>query len=100
MSKNHAINVALHVVPGFLLGGIVDLIVYKIKVNNDLNVLTLIVIQTIIIILILYWIEKYFPKYALEWQDTTPGILFTFCFFAPQFHYFDNIKEFIQSFED
>lgn len=92
---NYALQAGVQAIPAIVLGIIIDKILKKFQECGGIHPLIMIVIQIIVIILILYLVEKHVaPNYASDWQITTPGILFPIFFLGVQFNLFDNIKRF------
>ena len=89
----YAFDCLKHSVPAVFIGILVDKFLKRVQEKYDVKPLVIIIVQTVILFVILYFIEITFTRYAQDWQETTPGIFFTFFLFCVQFNFFDNIKK-------
>lgn len=90
----YALRVGLHVVPAIALGLAIDKIIQKLQEKYELRPLTVIVIQLIVLILVLFIVERISRKYADEWQNNTPGLFFSAFLFGTQSNLYSNIAAF------
>lgn len=83
-----------HVVPPVILGILCEKTVSYLQIKYKLSSITAITLQVFMIILVLYVIETYVSKsYAIQWQNTTPGLFFIPFFFGVQYTLFNNIAK-------
>jgi hypothetical protein len=78
-------------VPGMILGHLVDKYINKLK-KDDTNVLKYVILQSVVNILIISVLHKIHHKYTSEFQRTLPGLYFSGLFFGLQVNYIRNIQ--------
>lgn len=94
----YAAKTVAHTAAGLLLGVGIDRVCNKLQQGLKLKPGVMILIQLIVIVVVFYVIEMYISeKYAMEWQNITPGLIFVGLFFGSQFNLFENIKKFFKS---
>ncbi len=83
---------ATHIIPGAILGYLTDEICRSLQLKLKLRPVTTVVIQVILIIVIMYWAEKFLAyRYNRSWRGKTPSLLFTSFFFILQATLFKNL---------
>lgn len=91
---NYSLQIGLQVIPAIAMGMIVDKVLKKLQHRFQLGPVVMILIQLIVIVVLLFIIEKYIAtNYADAWQLTTPGFFFPVFFFGVQFNLFENLKK-------
>lgn len=91
---NYALQVGLQAIPAIAMGLIIDKVLKKLQDKFDLGPLVMILIQLIVVVVILFIVERYIAtNYADAWQQTTPGLFFLIFLFGTQFNLFENIKK-------
>lgn len=78
-------------IPGMILGHLVDKYINKLK-NNDRGVLKYVILQSVVNIVIITVLHKLHHKYTSEFQRTLPGLYFSGLFFGLQVNYIKNIQ--------
>jgi hypothetical protein len=78
-------------IPGMILGHIVDKYINKLK-KNDQGVLKYVLLQSVVNILIITLLHSLHSKYTSEFQSTLPGLYFSGLFFGLQVNYIRNIQ--------
>ena len=80
-------------VPGMILGHLVDKYINKLK-NNDpgSHVIKYVILQSVVNISIITVLHKLHHKYTSEFQRTLPGLYFSGLFFGLQVNYIKNIQ--------
>ena len=94
--KNYFVKSVAHSAAGLGLGVVIDRACSKLQSSLSLHPALMIIMQITIIIICLYIIEMYLSKdykYAMEWQNITPGLLFTGLLFGTQQTLFTNINK-------
>jgi hypothetical protein len=95
----YAVKSAAHSAGGLLLGVGIDKVCSKLQRGLNIKPALMILIQLVVIVIVFYTIEMYITKqfkYAMEWQNITPGLLFAGLFFGSQSNLFENIKTFFK----
>ena len=96
---NYFTKMAAHSLSGIALGVAVDKICRRIQSGYNLRPSVMILIQLIVIAVSFYVIEFYLSKkfkYAMEFQNITPGLLFAGLFFGVQSNLLQNIQKFVE----
>ena len=88
------LKVAIHSLPGFIIGHFLDEGVFWLKKNNILGdyLLTYILFQISVWVTMFYLLFQLLPSYANEFQGNIAGIFFVTLFFLAQIHIITNIK--------
>jgi hypothetical protein len=86
-------------VPGIILGYVIDTLSYKWKEEKKFgdNLLTYVVIQTILSICVFYLLIITVTKYTFEFQNTYSGLYFVSLFFGMQTNYITNLQQLLKS---
>lgn len=84
-------------IPGIVLGHIIDRITNKLKEEKKFgeNILTYIIIQTILSISVFYMLISKVKTYTYEFQNTYSGLYFVSLFFGMQTMYIKNLQEYL-----
>jgi hypothetical protein len=85
----------IYALVGSALGIIIDKIFKSIqdKIRKKENIILISLVQIIISVIILLFIEVYISKaFAIEWQGTTAGLFFVAFFFGVQTNLYTNIR--------
>ena len=86
-------QIVKHSLPGLFVGIGIDNIVKNLQCRYKLKPLIWIVVQFVIMIVVLYLVEKYVSaSYASEWQNVTAGLFFVSFFFGSQVNLMTNIR--------
>ncbi len=82
-------------VPGIILGHIIDRTIWYLKKNEKLGNINLIyiILQIILNVIILYFLYEISNHYAKELQNTLAGVFFIALFFNMQIHFVINLQE-------
>lgn len=100
MAPRFTLETVLHLVPAIVIGVTIDKIFRKVQRTYNWSPLVLVVVQLLAVILVLYSIEKYVSRrYAKEWQDTTPGLFFSFFIFLVQFNFTENLHKVVDMYD-
>lgn len=86
-------------VPGIVLGYVIDTLSYKWKEEKKFgdNLLTYVVIQTLLSICVFYLLITIVTKYTFEFQTTYAGMYFGSMFFGMQTNYITNLQQLLKS---
>lgn len=94
----YAAKMAIHIIPGIVLGLSINGVMIKLKESLKFKPLTSIAIHVTILILILYIIEtRISTRFAFEWQNITPGLFFVSILFGLQSSLFSDLSNFSKS---
>jgi len=85
----------IFLIPGVILGHYIDQYVNKMKREQILgeDVILYIVVQTIISILVVYFLVNWAKSYTREIENKIAGVFFASLYFNMQTHYIDNIQQ-------
>lgn len=90
---SYAGKMAIHIVPGIILGLAINAAMVKLKERLKLSPLMAVAIHITVLILILYIIEtKISTRFAFEWQNITPGLFFVSILFGLQTSLFSDLS--------
>ena len=102
-SREHFFSFGLHcifyIVPAIVLGNYTDIMIQRIKKDNELgdHMLNYILLQTLVNISTLYLILLFLNKYTSEFQVTIAGGFFSVLYFGMQPNYLDMLKEYMNT---
>lgn len=86
-----------YIFPAIILGNYTDVMIQRIKMENELgdHLLNYILLQMLVNISTLYLIILFLAKYTSEFQVTIPGSLFGVLYFGMQPKFLDMLKEYV-----
>jgi hypothetical protein len=86
-----------YIIPAVVLGNYTDIMIKRIKKDNELgdHVLNYILLQTLVNISTLYLILLFLNKYTSEFQVTIAGGFFSVLYFGMQPNYVDMLRQYI-----
>lgn len=92
-----ALKCIFYIFPAIILGNHTDIMIQRIKKDNDLGdyLINYILLQTLVNILTLYLVILFFTKYANEFQLTIAGSFFGVLYFGMQPDYIDMLREYM-----
>lgn len=91
------LKILFFMIPAIIIGHSIDTYIENMRKKGILgnNYINYIILQTIIILFIMYIFVIYFSRFAKEFQTTTAGAFFIAMFFGFQSNYVNDIKQFI-----
>lgn len=83
--------------PGVVLGHYIDQYINKLKNEKRLgnNLLVYIFIQTVVSVMIVYYLVNFAKSYTKEIESSIAGVFFASLYFNMQTHYIDNIQHYL-----
>lgn len=86
------LNVFRQAFPAMFLAFVLDHTMRFLQDSFKVHALFMVVFQFFVMVGIMYVIEVFAPRYAHEWQNTTPGLFFVTFYFGCQIHFFVNLN--------